>query len=231
MKVKQQIIVAGALGALGNQIAKSLSEDFEVIGLGRSKVSESPSEFRYFSVDLLDRDQLDELREQIVSDALYGVINCVGSVANTPIWKMNREQWDRTLADNLTSCFSLISAFSPILRSNGTGRIILMSSVVARNGSFGASHYAAAKGGIESLTKSVALELAPRNITVNAVAPGYMDSGIIREVSEEILSGVIDSIPQRRLGPSHEVSALVKFLLSEDASYITGETIGINGGL
>lgn len=228
---KKQIIVAGALGGLGNQIAKELSRDFDVLGLGRSAVNEQPSEFRYFPLDLLDTDQLREFRDEIVSDSLYGVINCVGSVANTPIWKMNRAQWDNAIADNLTSCFSLVSAFSPILRNNETGRFVFMSSVVARNGSFGASHYAAAKGGIESLTKSVALELASKNITVNAVAPGYMDSGIIREVPGEILDGVINSIPQKRLGPSREVSALVRFLLSEDASYITGETIGVNGGL
>ena len=117
------------------------------------------------------------------------------------------------------------------MRMNGVGRFLFLSSIVARRGSFGASHYAAAKGAIESLTKSVAIELAPKNITVNAIAPGYMDSGIIRAVPAAILSAVIDGIPQKRLGPSAEICSLAEYLLSENASYITGETLGINGGL
>ena len=228
---KKIVIIAGAMGGLGSQLAEYLADEYEVIGIGRSSAKANSTSYRYAQVDLLDSELVSKFCEEEVGEALYGVVNCAGSVANTPIWKMSRAQWDKTISDNLTSCFSLLSAFTPVLRTNELGRFIFMSSIVAQRGSFGASHYAASKGGIESLTKSVALELAPKNITVNAIAPGYMDTGIIREVPDEVLSEVINKIPQRRLGPSVEICTLVSHLLSENASYITGQTIGVNGGL
>ena len=228
---KKLVIVAGALGGLGSQIAAHLSRQYEVIGLGRSTPLQTPEKYRYISLNLFDVEEMREFCEREVDSSLYGVVNCIGSVANNPIWKMTRSEWDDALNNNVTSCFSLLSTFAPQMRANGVGRFLFLSSVVARRGSFGASHYAAAKGAIESLTKSVAIELASKNITVNAIAPGYMDAGIIRSVPTDILSGVIEGIPQKRLGPSTEICFLAEYLLSENASYITGETLGINGGL
>ena len=228
---KKLVIVAGALGGLGSQISTHLSNQYEVIGLGRSEPRELPKNYRYISVNLFDAHEMRDFCDREIDSSLYGVINCIGSVANNPIWKMTRTEWDDAITNNLTSCFSLLSSFAPQMRINGVGRFLFLSSIVARRGSFGASHYAAAKGAIESLTKSVAIELAPKNITVNAIAPGYMDSGIIRAVPAAILSDVIDGIPQKRLGPSTEICSLAEYLLSENASYITGETLGINGGL
>jgi acetoacetyl-CoA reductase len=144
---------------------------------------------------------------------------------------MNQDEWNSAIQDNLFSCFALISAFGQYLRTNNVGRFIFMSSVVSRIGSFGASHYAAAKSGIEGLVRSGSHEFSPSGVTMNAIAPGYMDTGIIRSVPESAIEKLITVIPQHRLGPSAEIAALVQFLLSENASYISGQVIGIDGGL
>ncbi len=230
--MKKRIVIGGIAGGLGTQVKLRLGDKYHIVGLGRSARDPDPLLEQYKVVDLTSLDEVKAIAAELErGGGVDAVINCAGSVHNSPLWLMSEEEWRRTLDDNLTSCFALLSAFSPSMRRRGTGRFIFLSSVVRRKGSFGASHYAAAKGGVEALTRSSSLELGPSGITVNAIAPGYMNTGLISAVPEKKLSQIIESIPQRRLGPGNQVAAMVEYLLSEDASYISGQVIGIDGGL
>jgi NAD(P)-dependent dehydrogenase (short-subunit alcohol dehydrogenase family) len=163
--------------------------------------------------------------------APWGLINLAGSTANSISWKLSLADFNRVLQTNLTSTFLTTRAFLPGMRSQGGGRIINISSVVARTGIPGTSPYCAAKSAIEGFTRAVAMETANRRITVNALALGYFDKGIIAEVPEGVLDGIKERIPLKRLGRVPEVSALVRYLLSPESEYMTGQMLHLNGGL
>jgi acetoacetyl-CoA reductase len=229
---EKTVIVAGISGGLASAVVEQLKDDYSIVGLGRNVANEDKNGISYKKIDLTDLASLKKLAAELEeSREIYGVINCAGSVVNGPLWKLSQEDFNNCIQDNLFTCFSLMSAFGPTMRSLNSGRFIFLSSVVARVGAFGASHYAAAKGGIEALTRSAATEFASHGITVNAISPGYMDSGIISAVPAEKISEIVNQIPQKRLGPSRQVGAMCHFLLGEDASYITAQVLGINGGL
>lgn len=185
--------------------------------------------------------QVDINRRESVDNAISGVlaifstidilINCAGIARNAMIWKAEDEDWSSTLAVNLTGAFQCIRAVLPKMREMGKGRIINISSIVGRLGIPGTAAYAASKAGIEGLTRATAVEVANRGITVNALALGYFDAGIIAKVPQDKLDKIIVNIPLGRLGRLEDVCYSVGFLCSEGASYITGQTINVNGGL
>jgi len=143
--------------------------------------------------------------------------------------KMTDEEWRSVLAVNLDGMFFCCRAAIPLLRDGG--RIINLSSVVAHTGSFGVANYATTKAGALGLTKTLALELASRGITVNALCPGFIDVGMAREIPEQVLARIIEGVPLKRMGRVEEVTPCVLFLASGQASYITGQSLNVNGGL
>ncbi|MBC8175564.1 MAG: 3-oxoacyl-[acyl-carrier-protein] reductase [Candidatus Marinimicrobia bacterium] len=159
------------------------------------------------------------------------LVNNAGIVRDKLILRMTEEDWDIVQKVNLKGCFNGIKAVIPLMMKKRFGRIINITSVVALSGNPGQANYVASKAGIIGLTKSVAKELASRNITVNAVAPGYIGTDITAELSDKIKENLIQQIPLKKIGSPEDIAGAVLFLASEDASYITGQTISVNGGL
>jgi 3-oxoacyl-[acyl-carrier protein] reductase len=145
--------------------------------------------------------------------------------------RMKPADWDLVLQINLFGAFSCIQAVLPGMMRNRWGRIINIASVVGQAGAAGQANYAASKAGLIGLTKSLAQEMGSRGITVNAVAPGYIETDMTKVLPEEVKQKVLASVPLARMGKPDDVAAAVKFLASEDASYITGHVLAVNGGM
>jgi 3-oxoacyl-[acyl-carrier protein] reductase len=159
------------------------------------------------------------------------VVNNAGIVRDQLIVRMKPEDFDAVIATNLRGAWNVCRvALRPMLRAR-SGRIINLSSVVVQMGNPGQTNYAASKGGIEALTRSLALEVGSRNITVNAVAPGFIETDMTGQLGEEAAKALRERIPLGRLGSVEDVARAVRFLASEDAAYITGQIIHVNGGL
>lgn len=162
---------------------------------------------------------------------IYAVINVAGASTNSMSWKLSKEKFLEIINANLLTAFLCSREFIPEMREEGLGRIINFSSVVAYTGTIGSAHYCAAKSGLLGLSKAMSLELANKNITVNTIALGYFDRGLINDVSPDLQEEVKSKIPMKRFGQSTEIGALVNYILSEDSKYTTGQVFHINGGL
>jgi len=188
---------------------------------------------RAYQADITNEKEVIQLIHQIKSD--FGTIDCVlhnaGVSKNGISWKTEQADWDETLAVNLTGPFLVSKQCIPIMRAAGFGRILFMSSVVAQTGFIGTAAYAASKAGLLGLTKTLAKELANKNITVNAIALGYFNVGMIDDVSEELQTQLKESIPIGDLGDPLQLAGLIEYLFSEQAAYLTGQTLNLNGGL
>ena len=180
-------------------------------------------------VDFLNDVDYDTLKEEI--GAVDSVINCVGISSSQISWKINKEQWDKVFDLNLNTPFRLAQLFIPEMRKNKFGRIVFFSSIVAQKGVVGTSAYSASKSALLGLTRTMASELATSGVTVNCISPGYMDKGMISEVSDQFLTDILESIPAKTLGNSENITHSVSFLLNEKADYITGQVINVNGGM
>ena len=159
------------------------------------------------------------------------LVNNAGIVRDNIIIRMNEDDWDRVMNINLKGCFNGIKSVARPMIKNKAGRIINITSVIGQIGNAGQSNYAASKAGIMGLTKSMAKELGSRNITVNAVAPGYITTDMTNELNDEIKEQMKSSIPLGRLGTPDDVANLVCFLASDEAGYITGQTFNVDGGM
>lgn len=159
------------------------------------------------------------------------LINNAGIFKDSISWKMDKKAWEDVIATNLTGTFLVTKHVLPIMRNNNWGRIVNISSVVGQIGVVGASNYSASKSGLFGFTKAVAREVANKNITVNCVALGYFEEGMNLRLSEELRAKILEQIPLKRFGKVEEASSLILFLCSEEAGYITGQVIHINGGI
>ncbi len=159
------------------------------------------------------------------------LVNNAGITRDTLLMRMKDDDWDAVISTNLTSVFRMSQAVLRPMMKARTGRIISISSVVGHMGNAGQTNYAAAKAGMTGFTKSLAAEVGSRGITVNCVAPGFIDTDMTAELSEEITNKMLARIPAGRLGNVKEIAATVAFLASPNAAYITGETIHVNGGM
>ena len=182
--------------------------------------------------DLLDEDSVHKMRQDINNNlgVVRNLVNIAGGSTNGVSWKLSLEDFKKVVDMNLTTTFICSKEFIPDMRNAKEGRIINTSSVVASTGVPGASHYCAAKSGIEGFTKSISLELAKSNITANTIALGYFNVGIISHVPKEIQETIKTTIPLKRFGNTNEIGSLVKYLLSKDSNFVTGQTLHINGG-
>ena len=157
-------------------------------------------------------------------------MNNAGITRDGTLQKMTPDNWQAVLDTNLGSCFNLCHATFPGMRARKFGRVVNIGSINGQAGQYGQVNYAAAKSGIHGFTKALAQEGARHNITVNAVAPGYVDTEMVRAVPEAVLEKIVASIPVGRLGRAEDIARAVLFLIADDADFITGSTISVNGG-
>lgn len=158
------------------------------------------------------------------------LVNNAGITRDGTMHKMSLEQWDAVIRTNLTSCFNCCRAVIEGMRERGFGRIVNIGSVNGQAGQYGQVNYAAAKSGIHGFTKALAQEGASKGITVNAIAPGYIATDMVRAVPEKVLEKIVAQIPVGRLGEANEIARAVLFLVADDAGFVTGSTLSINGG-
>jgi acetoacetyl-CoA reductase len=158
------------------------------------------------------------------------LVNNAGITRDTTLHRMTPEQWQAVIQTNLGSCFNMCRCVIESMRANKFGRIVNVGSINGQAGQYGQVNYAAAKSGIHGFTKALAQEGAAQGITVNAIAPGYVDTDMVRAVPANVLEKIIARIPMGRLGTAHDIARGVVFLTADDADFITGSTLSINGG-
>jgi acetoacetyl-CoA reductase len=158
------------------------------------------------------------------------LVNNAGITRDTTMHRMSFEQWNAVIQTNLSSCFNMCRAVIEGMRERHFGRIVNIGSINGQAGQYGQVNYAAAKSGIHGFTKALAQEGAARGITVNAVAPGYVDTDMVRAVPADVLEKIIARIPVGRLGKAEDIARTVLFLVADDADFITGSTLSVNGG-
>lgn len=236
-------LVTGASRGIGKAIALRLGQEGStVIGTATSangadcitKALEAANiKGRGVVLDIADPASVDralvEIENQFAMPSI--LINNAGVTADNLFLRMGLEEWTKVIETNLTGTYRLIHACLRPMVKQRFGRIVNMSSVVGITGNAGQANYSAAKAGIIGLTKSLARELGSRNITVNAVAPGFIDTDMTRALTEEQHEKLIQQIPLSRMGQPEEIAHVVAFLVSPQASYITGETLHVNGGM
>ena len=158
------------------------------------------------------------------------LVNNAGITRDGTMHKMTFEQWNQVIQTNLTSCFNMCNAVIDGMRERNFGRIVNIGSINGQAGQYGQVNYAAAKSGIHGFTKALAQEGAAKGITVNAIAPGYIATEMVRAVPENVLEKIVARIPVGRLGEASEIARGVAFLVADDAGFVTGSTLSINGG-
>ncbi|SEH15565.1 3-oxoacyl-[acyl-carrier protein] reductase [Natronorubrum sediminis] len=183
--------------------------------------------------DVAIRDEVEHMHE--VCHEAFGpadvLVNNAGITADDQFMEMTREEWDRVMDVNLGGMFNCTQTFFDDIWNAEEGRLINISSVVGKQGNFGQANYAAAKSGMFGFTRTIALELAKGGSTANCVAPGFTRTDMLESVPETVLERVISGIPLERLAEVEDIAAVVRFLASEDSSYVTGEVIDVNGGM
>ena len=223
--------IAVALGKSGADITVHYNSDGEGAAATLAEVEGAGGTGRTLGFDVTDREAtLAALSEEIEArGAFYGVVNNAGITRDSAFPAMPAEDWDAVIHTNLDSFYNVIQpCVMPMVRARSGGRIVAISSVSGVLGNRGQVNYSAAKAGIIGATKALALELAKRKITVNCVAPGLIDTGM---VSDEVREYALPMIPARRLGAPEEVAGLVAYLMSDAAAYITRQVISIDGGM
>ena len=233
---KEIVFISGASRGIGTSIAESFaSHGHIVIGTSRSNFTfESNKENLIpLALDISDRDSIREcvtfLKENDLSPTV--LVNNAGITSDQLFLRMKDEEWDNVIATNLTGTFNLTKALIKNMIKNRHGRIINISSVSGLMGNPGQVNYSSAKAGLSGFTKSLAKEVGSRGITVNSVAPGFIDTDMTAYLDDDARDKLIKEIPLNRLGSVKDISDLVLFLASQEASYITGQTISVDGGL
>jgi 3-oxoacyl-[acyl-carrier protein] reductase len=234
-------LVTGATRGIGAAIAERLARDgARVIGTattaeGAARISANlaPSGGRGVVLDVVKQDSIEAVIEDIeAKEGAVGILcNNAGITRDTLLLRMKEEDWDAVLDTNLASVFKLSKAVLRGMMKARKGRIVSITSVVGLTGNPGQANYAAAKAGILGFTKSLAREVGSRGITVNAVAPGFIDTDMTRALAEAQRAALNTQIPLGRLGQPADIAAAVAFLCSPDGAYITGETLHVNGGM
>ncbi|MEW7976314.1 MAG: 3-oxoacyl-ACP reductase FabG [Candidatus Sedimenticola endophacoides] len=243
MLENQVALVTGASRGIGQAIALELgAQGATVVGTATSKrgaeaisvhLAEAGIKGAGMLLNVTDGDSIGALIKAV--KATYGapsiLVNNAGITRDNLLMRMKDQEWDDIINTNLTSIFRLSKAVLRDMMKARKGRIINISSVVGATGNAGQTNYAAAKAGLIGFTKSMAREVGSRGITVNAVAPGFIDTDMTRELPEEQRQALLGSIPLGRLGEPREIARAVAFLASDGAGYITGETTHVNGGM
>tara|TARA_B100000035_G_scaffold297858_1_gene291054 strand:- start:3 stop:737 length:735 start_codon:yes stop_codon:yes gene_type:complete len=235
------ILVTGANRGIGLNILQRLDLDgYTVIGTSRSDdganlISQQikNSDGKGLKMDVTDQESINLAMNRIQEGygTVYGLVNNAGITEDNLLMRMSDEQWLSVIETNLTSLYRVTKSLVKDMMKARQGRIINVGSIVGVMGNAGQSNYSASKSGLLGFTKSLARELSSRNINVNSISPGFIDTDMTKALSDEQIDNLTKNIPLGRIAESSEVSSVVSFLLSEDSSYITGENINVNGGL
>lgn len=233
-------LVTGASRGIGRSIAELLAErGAKVVGTATSKEgAEAISSYlgdkgKGYVLNVTDTESIDSTLSKIRAE--FGeidiLVNNAGITSDNLLLRMKKEEWDRVIDTNLTSIFSLSKAIMRSMMKKRYGRIISVGSVIGTLGNIGQANYAAAKSGVIAFSKSLAREVANRGITVNVVSPGFIETDMTRALTDEQQAGILANVPVGRLGDAKEIASAVAFLASDEAAYITGETLHVNGGM
>ena len=235
------VLVTGASRGIGKAIAEKLAGNGAVvIGTattegGADSISEylSASGGKGLCLNVTDLDSVSSVIKQITEEfgAVSILVNNAGITRDTLLMMMKEDQWEDIIQTNLTSVYRLSKACLRAMMKARKGRIINIGSVVGSTGNPGQTNYSAAKAGLLGFTKSLAREIGSRNITVNSIAPGFIDTDMTKELKEEQREALIQQIPLKKLGNPEDIANAVAFLAGPEASYITGETLHVNGGM
>ena len=231
-------IVTGGTRGIGAAISVALSEDGHKVAATYAGNDEAAEAFKtqtgisVYRFDVADFDQCADSVSRIETDlgAVGILVNNAGITRDGTLHRMDFEEWNAVLQTNLSSCYNMCRNVIDGMRERGFGRIVNIGSVNGQAGQYGQVNYAAAKSGIHGFTKALALEGAAKGVTVNAIAPGYVDTDMVRAVPEKVLEKIIATIPVGRLGYASDIARAVQFLVADDATFITGSTLSINGG-
>ena len=236
-KDSPKVLITGASRGIGRAIALRLKEkNHEVIGTATSKLGiESLAKESVIGIelDLNNKKSIETFNKLLVNEHtdISVLINNAGITRDNIVLRMTDDEWMEVMNVHLNGNFKISKTILKFMLKKRWGRIINITSVSASIGNKGQSNYSAAKSGVEAFSRSLAKEVGSRAITVNSVAPGYIETDMTEGITAEIKKEIINQIPLSRFGRAEEVAELVEFLISEEASYITGQTIHINGGL
>tara|TARA_B100001057_G_scaffold367341_1_gene370702 strand:+ start:899 stop:1630 length:732 start_codon:yes stop_codon:yes gene_type:complete len=240
MNNEKKILVTGASGGIGQAICEKFEKDEYILILTASsedKINFLKKKFGkkhfYYQVDISDSKNLQKCIEQISIDHknITVIVNNAGTTEDNLILRMKPEQWDRVIQTNLNSGYQIIKSLLPNMLSQKYGKIIGISSIVATTGNAGQANYVASKSGMIGLYKSIALEVARRNINVNLISPGFISTAMTDKLNEIQKNNYLSQIPMAKFGVPKDIANLVYFLSSDNASYITGQNFHVNGGM
>jgi acetoacetyl-CoA reductase len=241
---KRIAYVTGGMGGIGTAICQRLYKDGMTVVAGcgpqstrreRWLAQQGELGFSFIASEgnVADWDSTEAAFEKVKKEvgAIDVLVNNAGITRDGIFRKMSQENWNDVIATNLTSLFNVTKQVIEGMHANGWGRIINISSVNGQKGQFGQTNYSTAKAGIHGFTMALAREVATKGITVNTVSPGYIGTDMVRAVRPEVLEGIVENIPVRRLGEAAEIASIVSWLASDEAAFATGADFSINGGL
>ena len=238
--IGRKALVTGASGRIGEEIARILHQQGAIVGLHGTRVekletlaNELADRVKLFPANLADRDEVKALGQKAEAD-LGGVdilVNNAGITKDGLFVRMSDADWDSVIEINLTAMFRLTRDLTHLMMRRRHGRIINITSIVGVTGNPGQTNYCASKAGMIGFSKSLAQEIALRNITVNCVAPGFIESAMTEKLNDKQKDAIMATIPAKRMGTGKEVASAVAYLASDEAAYVTGQTIHVNGGM
>jgi len=243
--MKSVALVSGGIGGIGSEICKKLSENgYVVVATTFNKEIEKADEWvaaqkengyemLVEEADVTDFEACGVMIKRVEEEVgpVAVLVNCAGITRDTFLKNMDESKWDAVLSTNLDGVFNMTKNVLDFMLARGNGRIINISSVNGQRGQFGQTNYSAAKAGMHGFTMALAQEVARKGITVNSVSPGYVATSMVMAIDEEIRNSLIKQIPMQRLAEPAEIANTVGFLASDQADYITGANIPVNGGL
>ncbi|MAI02216.1 MAG: 3-oxoacyl-[acyl-carrier-protein] reductase [Rickettsiales bacterium TMED254] len=238
---KKNILVTGATGGIGKAIVKSFNSyknNILLTGTNSSKLTAFSKELGknsdFVECDFSKYENIEKILDKIKSyfdNKIDVLVNNAGITRDNIALRMRREEWLDVINLNLNSTFFLTKEILKLMIKKRYGKIINISSVIGSTGNLGQANYAASKAGLEGMTKSLALEVASRGININCISPGFIETAMTKNILEHNKEEVIKNIPLKRIGLPEDISSLTNFLASDNASYITGQTFHVNGGM
>jgi 3-oxoacyl-[acyl-carrier protein] reductase len=243
MRLKDKtVLITGGLNGLGREAALVFAAEGARVAVcdltpdGNellAAIKEKGAEAHYVACDVSNFDAVASMVANVLQrfQAIDILINNAGITRDATFLKMTHEQWDQVIGVNLTGVFNCTKHVAPQMVERGYGKIINTSSIVGLFGNFGQTNYAAAKAGLIGMTKTWARELGPKGVTVNAVAPGFIATEMVKKMPEKVLQGMRDKTPLRRLGEPRDVANAYLFLASSEADFINGAVLSVDGGL